>query len=78
MPNVLIRDIPEGSLRRLKEIAEAHNRSLQQELKDRIIEWSKVVSVDTSRRAAAIREKLRSKKIAFTDSAELLREDRGK
>ncbi len=78
MPNLLIRDIPEGSLKNLKKIAEAHNRSLQQELKDKIIEWSELVPVDTSRRAASIIEKLRSKKISFTDSTKLLREDRGR
>ncbi len=34
MPNILIRDIPEETLERLKKLAKNHNRSLQMELKD--------------------------------------------
>jgi len=33
MANVLLRDIPEEVLNRLKDMAKAHNRSLQQELR---------------------------------------------
>ncbi len=76
MPNILIRDIPEETLERLKKLAKNHNRSLQQELKDIIVNWSKQFSIDISKRASKIREHLRSKKITFSDSAKLIREDR--
>jgi hypothetical protein len=76
VPNILIRDIPEETLERLKKLAKNHNRSLQQELKDIIVNWSKQFSIDISKRASKIRGHLRSKKITFSDSAKLIREDR--
>ncbi len=76
MPNILIRDVPEEALERLKKLAKNHNRSLQMELKDIIVNWSKQFSIDISKRASAIRGHLRSKKITFSDSAKLIREDR--
>lgn len=78
MPNVLVRDIPEEALERLKRLAKNHKRSLQQELKDIIVNWSKQFSVDISKRAAKIRERLKEKKITFSDSSELIREDRNR
>lgn len=75
---LIIRDVPEGTLERLKKLAKNHNRSLQKELKDIIMNLEKQFSVNISKRAAAIRERLRSKKITFTDSTKLIREDRGR
>lgn len=76
MSNILIRDIPEKTIKHLKAMAEQHNRSLQQELKRILENMGDHLSIDVTKRASVIREKLRMKGIDFSDSAELLREDR--
>ena len=78
MPNVLIRDIPEEVVNRLKIMAKSHNRSLQQEL--RVFLENAVIqsSPESFQKMAEIRRKLRRKSIRFTDSTKLLREDRGR
>ncbi len=78
MTNVLIRDVPEEVLNRLKIMAKSHNRSLQQEL--RVFLENTVIqsSPEIFQKMAEIKRKLRSKSIRFTDSAKLLREDRAR
>ena len=76
MPNILVRDISNAALDKFKSAAKRHNRSLQQELKDLIEHRALHVSADLVSQAAAIRERLKGKKIKYTDSAKLLREDR--
>jgi plasmid stability protein len=78
MANVLIRDVPEEVLNRLKIMAKSHNRSLQQEL--RVFLENTVIqsSPEIFQKMAEIKRKLRSKSIRFTDSAKLLREDRAR
>ena len=78
MANVLIRDVPEEVLNRLKIMAKSHNRSLQQEL--RVFLENTVIqsSPEIFQKMAEIRRKLRRKPIRFTDSAKLLREDRAR
>ena len=76
MANVLIRNIPDQVLDRIKSMAKRHNRSLQQELSAAIENIANQSSLDFSQKARELREKLRKKKVRFTDSAELLREDR--
>ena len=78
MANVLIRDVPEEVLNRFKIMAKSHNRSLQQELSEAIENIANQSSVDFFQKAKELREKLRKKKVRFTDSAELLREDRAR
>jgi plasmid stability protein len=77
MPNILIRDVPEETLKQIKMMAKQHNRSLQQELKH-ILENLPGLRPDIYKKASAIRKKLKRKRINFTDSAELLREDRSR
>ncbi len=76
MPNILVRDISNAALDKLKSAAKQHNRSLQQELKDLIEHRALHVSADLVSQAAAIREQLRKRSRKHSDSTRLLREDR--
>ena len=76
MANVLIRDIPEEVLNRFKSLAKSHKRSLQQELKVVIEKTANQSPDDIFQKALDLREKLRTKAVRFTDSTELIREDR--
>ena len=78
MANLLIRDVPEKIVARLKDMAKKRNRSLQQELKSILVATATQSSPEILKQAATIRAKLRKKGINFTDSAELLREDRSR
>lgn len=76
MAQVLVRNLTARTLEALKRRARAHNRSLQQELKTILEEASRVVEVNHLAVADRIRESLKKKGIEFSDSAELIREDR--
>ena len=76
MPDILVRDVPDKTLKQLKLKAKLHNRSLQQELKDALENLARVAVPDITARAASIRKKLAGKSRKFTDSAGLLKEDR--
>ena len=78
MANVLIRDVPEEVLYRLKIMAKSHKRSLQQELKVFLENTVTQSSPEIFQKMAEIKRKLRRKSIRFTDSAKLLREDRAR
>lgn len=76
MANVLVRDIPDEVLDDLKQMAKLHNRPLQQELREILIRTASQPYRDVARQAAEIRRNLAGKHRIFSDSAELLREDR--
>jgi plasmid stability protein len=76
MANVLLRDIPGEVLNRLKNMAKAHNRSLQQELRVVLENTAGQTLPDVFQKASELRKELRKKAVRFTDSAKLLREDR--
>ena len=78
MTNVLIRDVSEEVLNRLKIMAKSHNRSLQQELKVFLENTVTQSSSEIFQKMSEIRKKLRRKSIRFTDSTKLLREDRAR
>ena len=78
MATVLIRNVPDDIVARLKDMAKRGNRSLQQELQSILVDRATQCSADFSKQAAKIRAKLRKKGITFSDSAELLREDRSR
>jgi plasmid stability protein len=78
MANLLIRDVPEKIVARLKEMAKRQNRSLQQELHSILVATATQSSPVILRRASKIRAELRKKGISFSDSAELLRKDRSR
>lgn len=74
MARVLIRDLDERTVNRLKERAVRNHRSLQAELK-MIVERAAVLDMpDSSAAAARIREKLRGRE--HSDSAALIARDR--
>lgn len=78
MPDVLIRDVSSETLTRLKKQAEAHRRSLQQELLT-ILEQAATVSLaETLTHARRIRKQLAATGRRFSNSVELIREDRGR
>lgn len=76
MPNVLVRDVSRKTIDRLKSMARQHNRSLQKELKEVLENISGYSPFDISRKASEIRKSLTKKRIKFSDTTELLREDR--
>jgi plasmid stability protein len=78
MADVLIRNIPEEVLDRLKNVAKSHKRSLQQELRVVLEKTVDQSSPDIFQKALDLRRKLRKKAVRFTDSARLLREDRAR
>ena len=74
--NVLIRDIDEETLEKLKKKAAANNRSLQEELKS-LLESHAVPDIERIR--AMARESIRKYKAEgrkFSDSTDDIREDR--
>ena len=77
MPDVLVRDVDETALARLKERARSHGRSLGVELKIILEQASKQVDMTTAR-ALAERMSRSLEGRTHTDSAELLREDRAR
>jgi antitoxin FitA len=75
MPDVLVRDVDELALSRLKEKAKAHGRSLGVELKCILEQAAKQVDMVTARELAErMSRSLEGRR--HTDSAELLRKDR--
>ncbi|MFN4218404.1 MAG: FitA-like ribbon-helix-helix domain-containing protein [Candidatus Bipolaricaulia bacterium] len=78
MPNVLIRNVPESVLRAIKERALQKHRSLQQELKALLEEHARVPRDTALVCAREIRDKLARSGRVFSESVELLREDRAR
>jgi plasmid stability protein len=76
MPQLLVRDLSEETIRRLKEKAKVHRRSLQGEIK-RILEEASQKSMEDARALAQeIRTGFGEK--TFSDSADLIRQDRSR
>ena len=78
MANLLIRNVPEDIVFRLKDRAKKRNRSLQQELHSILVATAIQSSEDLLKQSSRIRAKLRKKGVTFSDSAELLRQDRSR
>ncbi|HEY0544763.1 MAG TPA: Arc family DNA-binding protein, partial [Pyrinomonadaceae bacterium] len=76
MPDVLVRGLELDVLDVLKIRAKANNRSLQSELQTILTEAARKQTIDARQVAAKIRRELRGRE--HTDSAKLLREDRGR
>jgi len=74
MPNVLIRDLDDELLTRLKEAASANGRSLQAEIHE-ILEQAGARSLGETRRLSA-RWLRRLEGSLHSDSTDLIREDR--
>ncbi len=78
MATLLIRNIPDDIVARLKDMAKRRNRSLQQELQSILVATATQSSATVFKQAAKIRAKLRKKGIIFSDSVDMLREDRSR
>lgn len=76
MPDILIRNVPAPVLTSLKRRAAARRRSLQQELLATLEEAASMNPLRAERLAATIRRQLAMTGKQFSDSAELIREDR--
>lgn len=76
MADVLIRGVPEKVLDVIKKRASMKGRSLQQELLKLLIETAELNSLEADNIAAEIRKQLKDTGRSFSDSTELLREDR--
>ncbi|MBE0599114.1 MAG: hypothetical protein IH614_17855 [Desulfuromonadales bacterium] len=78
MGNLLVRNLPDDVVTELKRRAKSRNRPLQQEVSEILVRAARQPAVDIAERAAEIRRKLAAKGTAFSDSAELQREDRSR
>jgi len=76
MPDVLIRNIDKETLNKLKEMAKARNRSLQEELKELVELHARPDIEETRNRVSEILESYKASKKSFSDSADDLSKDR--
>lgn len=76
MPDVLIRNIDQEILDRLKARAKHNNRSLQEELKEIVEVYSGIKREMAMERIRIIQDKYKKKGILFPDSAEELSKER--
>jgi plasmid stability protein len=76
MATILIPNLDETVLRRLRERANLHGRTLESEAQAILQEALRSSPVDVWAEVNAIRERLAASGRSFSDSAELLREDR--
>ncbi|MDQ3687112.1 MAG: TraY domain-containing protein [Acidobacteriota bacterium] len=76
MPNVLVRDVEESVLKKLKKLAEENGRSLQTEVQIVLRRHVENEPLSDLKVARKIKEGLRGRK--HSDSAALLREDRSR
>ena len=76
MAQVLVRNLKDKVVARLKKRAKTRGRSLQAEIKTILEEAAKEESTDFWKEADRIRERLKRSGGKFSDSAELIREDR--
>ena len=74
MAQVLVRNIAEATVDRLKRRARSHGRSLQAELHDILERAARTDIADARRAAERIRRRLADRE--HTDSTELIAEDR--
>lgn len=74
MAQVIVRNIDDGAIRRLKARAARKGTSLERELRTIIVEAARPDRSSFRERAAALRQKLAGRR--HTDSTKLIREDR--
>lgn len=76
MPDVLIRNIDEKTLKRLKDQAKLNNRSLQEELKEMVEHYSGTRQRNAIEMVREIQESYKRSGRIFPDSTEEIRKDR--
>ena len=75
MPEILVRGLNEKTVKRLKERARISGRSLQQEVKEILERAATTLTMEEARRLSVTWHR-RFAGRTFSDSAELIREDR--
>lgn len=75
MPEILVRGLDQETVRRLKERARISGRSLQQEVKDILLRAATTLTMEEARRLSETWHRRLAGR-PFSDSAELIREDR--
>jgi plasmid stability protein len=75
MPSILVRDLDQKTIQRLKERARFKGRSLQQEVKEILCRAMTALAMSEARQRSE-RWRPRLGKRSFSDSARLIREDR--
>jgi antitoxin FitA len=75
MPEILVRGLDQKTVKRLKERARISGRSLQQEVKDILERAATTLTMDEARRLSETWHRQLARR-SFSDSAELIREDR--
>ena len=76
MPQILVRDLDDVFVERLKRQAKRHNRSLQGEVKAILIESARMTPEEMLDAAEGWQRRLAGGK--FSDSSRLVRKDRGR
>ena len=76
MPQLLVRNLQEETVESLKQIAKANHRSLQAEVALILENAAKMQATNFWENTAKIRGQLAQSKKLFSDSTELVREDR--
>jgi antitoxin FitA len=75
VPSILVRDLDQKTVERLKQRARLNRRSLQGEIRDILERAARTLTMDEARRLSE-RWQRRLAKRRFSDSAEAIREDR--
>jgi plasmid stability protein len=78
MKNLLIRNVPEELIEKLKKRAKKHRRSLQQELLNILVEQTDETAEEILKKITERTKKWDQEKRQFTDSVLLVREDRNR
>ena len=79
MPDILVRNLSDEVLLSLKRRASGHGRSLQQELRlllEHLVSEDDDERLDALAAARELRERLRASGRVFSDSTQIIREDR--
>ena len=74
MPSILVRDLDDKIVGRLKAVAKHHGRSLQGEVKAILMETVSFLKIEAAGVAAYWRKNLKDRQLS--DSAEIIRKDR--
>ena len=76
MAQILVRDLDDATVERLKKRAQANGRSLQAEVKMVLEQHARMEMAAFAAAADRIREELKATGRTFSDSAEIIREER--
>ena len=76
MAQILVRDLDDATVERLKRRAQANGRSLQAEVKMVLEQHARMEMAAFWEKADRIREELKATGRTFSDSAEIIREER--